>query len=120
MKYNPVVIKALTLEEASKELEGIGCDENSIPIMAPKAVCRMIKLHGVDSVDAIIIKQEMLSCGGDAALPRDIYFGERRNVDIMVIGTIKQIREAIIKLRRQYSRLQEISLELERVLEGEL
>ena len=117
---NPKVIRISTIDEASREIEKIGCDRESIPIMAPKAVARMIKLYNINSIDAIIIKQDMLSAGGDVAIPRDVYFGDKKNVDILVIGTIKQIRRLIGKLKRQYPRIQEISKELEEALEGEI
>lgn len=117
---NLEVIKISTLQEASREIEKIGCDRGSVPIMAPKAIARMIKLYDISSIDAIIIKQDMLSVGGDVAIPRDTYFGGKdKKVDILVIGTIKQIRELIEKLKRQHPRIQNISRKLEEVLEGE-
>ena len=62
-----------SLEEAEKEMKGIGVDVQGIKIMAPRFLYRVIKLENVDNRAAIIIKQEMLASGSDAALSRDAF-----------------------------------------------
>jgi dihydropteroate synthase len=60
-----------------------------------------LKLERVDSRAAVIIKQEMLSVGGDAAVCRGVVGYSSRFTDILVMGTLRQLELAIGKLRGQ-------------------
>ena len=60
--YNPHIIDVETLDDARKEIKKIGSDSNSIDIMAPKAISKVIKFENVILRDAIIIKQDMRFC----------------------------------------------------------
>ncbi|HEB37814.1 MAG TPA: hypothetical protein ENI14_04050 [Thermoplasmatales archaeon] len=61
------------IEQARRFIRDIDCDQNSIDIMAPKTVFRTLAIENVHPVDAIIIKQDMLSIGGEVAIPRDVF-----------------------------------------------
>ena len=67
--HNPQFISIESLSDAKKEIKKIGSDPKSLDIMAPKAVFKVIKLEQVVLQDAIIIKQDMLSLGGEVADP---------------------------------------------------
>jgi dihydropteroate synthase len=84
--------------------------------MAPKAISKVIKLENVVLQDAIIIKQDMLSIGGEVAVPKNTFDLHEITGDILVIGTIKQLNELVDKLNRHYSRLKIIAKELEFIL----
>ena len=114
--YNPEVIKVETIDDARKEIIAIGSDSKSIDIMAPKAISKVIKLKNVVLQDAIIIKQDMLSIGGEVAVPRNTFELHKEKGDILVIGTIHQHRILVEKIKRHYPRLQKIAAELELVL----
>jgi hypothetical protein len=111
-KHNPRFVKVSSLADAEKEIQKIGSDEKSIGIMAPKAVLKVIKVKNVVLQDAIIIKQDMLSLGGEVAIPKDAFELKERQADILVIGAIKQLTELVDKLRRHYPRIQGIASEL--------
>jgi dihydropteroate synthase len=115
-EYNPKIIDVKTLAQARQEIKQIGSDPNSIEIMAPKAISKLIKLENVGLQDAIIIKQDMLSIGGEVAVPRDAFELHKEKSNILVIGTIKQLNNLVCKLKRHYSRLKKIAEELELVL----
>lgn len=117
--HNPKVIHITTLQEAEKEIGKIGSDPKSIPIMAPKAISRVIKLQNVLPQDAIIIKQDMLSVGGEVAVPKHTFNLQKTTADILIMGTIKQLQDLIGKLNRHYPRLQNIAKELETILKEE-
>jgi dihydropteroate synthase len=110
--HNPRFISIDSLDAARKEIQKIGSDPNSIDIMAPKAIFKVIKLEQVVLQDAIIVKQDMLSIGGEVAIPKDAFELKDRCTDILIMGTITQLRELIGKLERHYSRIQIISKEL--------
>ena len=114
--YNPHVIDIKTLQNAKDAIKKIGSDPDSIDIMAPKAISKVIKLENVVLQDAIIIKQDMLSIGGEVAVPKDTFELHKETANILIIGTLKQLNELVGKLNRHYSRLKDIAKELEILL----
>ena len=117
-EYNPKIIDIKTLEDAKNEIKKIGSDPLSIEIMAPKAISKVIKLENVILQDAIIIKQDMLSIGGEVAVPKHTFELHQKTGEILVIGTLKQLNELVNKIDRHYPRLKKIARELENVLKG--
>jgi len=114
--YNPHIIDIKTIQDAKKAIKEIGSDPQSIEIMAPKAILKVIKLENVILQDAIIIKQDMLSICGEVAIPKDTFKLHRESGNILVIGTLKQLNELILKLNRHYTRLKNIAKELSVIL----
>ena len=110
--YNLKIINIKTLQDAKNEISSIGSDPESIEIMAPKAILKVIKLENVVLQDAIIIKQDMLSIGGEVAVPKNTFELHEKTGDILVIGTIKQLNELVDKLNRHYPRIKNIAQEL--------
>ncbi len=84
--------------------------------MAPKAVSRCVRLDHVVLQDAIIIKQDMLSLGGEVAIPADAFSLKADPGEILIMGTLQQHHDLIIKLRRHYPRIQRLASELECLL----
>ena len=115
-KYNPSIIDVKTLNDAKEAIRKIGSDPDSIDIMAPKVISKVIKFENIVLQDAIIIKQDMLSIGGEVAVPKDTFMLLNKTVDILIIGTLKQLNELVKKLTRHYTRLKDIAKELEKIL----
>lgn len=110
--HNSKFIDIVSLEGAKIEIQKIGSDPKSIEIMAPKAISKVIKVENVLLQDAIIIKQDMLSIGGEVAIPKDAFELKEKRADILVMGTIKQLHELVEKLNRHYPRIKNIAEEL--------
>ncbi len=110
--HNFRFIDIVSLEEAKNEIQKIGSDSKSIEIMAPKAISKVIKVENVVLQDAIIIKQDMLSIGGEVAIPKDAFELNEKRADILVMGTIKQLHDLVEKLNRHYPRIKDIAKEL--------
>ncbi len=115
--HNPQFISVESLAAARKEIQKIGSDPYSIDIMAPKALFKIIKLEQVVLQDAIIIKQDMLSLGGEVAIPREAFELQKNPAAILVMGTVTQHRELIGKLQRHYPRIKAVAAELAVLLE---
>ncbi|MFZ5641555.1 MAG: dihydropteroate synthase [Bacillota bacterium] len=97
-------IRAINVDnqrQAKKEIRSIGADEGGLRRMAPKAVHRVIKIENVKLPAAIIIKEEMLGKGGDAALTRAAGNLKAETSDVLLMGTVKQYNELIGKLKMQ-------------------
>lgn len=103
------------LAEAKEFINIIGADERAIAYMGPKAVYRIIKLKNIPSVAANLIKQEMLSKGGEAAVNKKSLFAQGYT-DILLMGNIKQYRSLIKKLRLQPFGLKLVADEIEVIL----
>jgi dihydropteroate synthase len=116
MQYHPRVIGITQISEAKEEIRRIGVDASSIPIMAPKAVFRAVKLLRINPKAALILKQEMLSKGGEAAVSRDVWEG--KPTDVLILGTIRQFEMLIIKLTQQPYGLKGIADEIKQVLKS--
>ncbi len=106
-----------SLNEAASAIKEIGSDPESIPIMSPKMVHRVIQINNVILQDAIIIKQDMLSIGGEVAVPKKTFELHQDTATILISGTIHQHRILIQKLQRHYSRIKQIAFELEKIVE---
>lgn len=97
-------------------MQDIKVDPYGIKIMAPKAVTHLIKINSISNITANIIKQEMLSLGGDAAVARDALTGKAQKTDCLVIGNFSQINRLNKKLNRQPFGLGKLAGELSQVL----
>ena len=106
------IIEIKNIEEAKKELEKIGCDSRGIDIMASKFVFRIIKIKDIDSRAANIIKQEMLSADGEAAVKKGTISYKEKTTDILLSGTIKQLEKVAEKIDYELFGLNEISKQI--------
>ncbi len=84
-------VVALDSEGAVRaELAAMGVSRAGVDIMTPKSVFRAVRLYGVPLRAALVIKQEMLAKGGEAALPYAAAgLGEER-CDMLLVGTLRQ------------------------------
>ncbi|MGI6488210.1 MAG: dihydropteroate synthase [Syntrophomonadaceae bacterium] len=110
MKGNHIVLVG-NRQEAEKQLADIGADDFGVKWMASKAVFRLIKLRDIPCRLANIIKQEMLSQGGEAAVKRDTVSG-RGSTDVLLMGTLKHYRQLRAKLDLQPLGLKQIAREM--------
>jgi len=85
-------------EEALDALKRVEADPCGVEAMLPKMIHLNILLEGVECKVANIIKQEMLSLGGDAALARDAIGSRIARTDVILIGTLKAIRRFTEKI----------------------
>ncbi|MFH1825673.1 MAG: dihydropteroate synthase [bacterium] len=110
------IIELENLAQAERELLSIGCDKQGVGLMSPKAVSRVIKLKNIKPVAANIIKQEMLSYGGEAATAYGSVNQSVEVTDLLIFGTLKQLRQLISKLSQHQFGLPGIGQEIERML----
>jgi len=116
MKSNARVVIINDLSRAREELKGIGVDSYGIRLMAPKALSFAVKLEKIRPQAANILKQEALSLGAEAATSRGVIDLKRKRSDVLLLGTEKQYRLLVEKLKRQPFGLAEIAEELRNLL----
>lgn len=87
--------------------------------MAPKAVHRLVMLEGLLPKQANIIKQEMLSKGGEAAVSRGVIDCSIRESSVLLMGTLKQYDAFLAKLSLQPFGLAELAVRIRDILDGQ-
>jgi dihydropteroate synthase len=112
------IIELNSLSQARREIASLACDKVGIELMAPKSLWRVLKLKGLRPAAANIIKQEMLSLGGDAATAYGAINHSVKQTDVLIFGSLKQLFRLIKKLKRHQFGLPQISLQLEESLKN--
>ena len=104
--------------EAADILKRMDVDPYGIEAMLPKMVNMNIHIQGLPCKVANIIKQEMLALGGDAAVARGAVACSIEKTDLILIGTLKQIRRFIEKISFQPFGLKLLAESLDTLLDN--
>ncbi|MDA0524562.1 dihydropteroate synthase [Methanococcoides alaskense] len=106
-------------DDAALSMRNIGVTGTGSKIMKNKTVSRVLRISNITTTEALIIKQEILARGGDAALERDAVSHETEKTDVIVIGTLLQVKKLADKLECQARNLPLISKMIKDALEQE-
>lgn len=106
------LVKINNFNEAIEIFQKIGVDPYGINAMAPKTRQVNILLKAQSCKVANILKQEMLSLGADAAVARGSVSCSVKATDVLLMGTVKQIRALAAKIEKQPFGLDSISRDL--------
>jgi dihydropteroate synthase len=93
-------------------------DEQGWGVLSRKGSFRVLNLRGVSSMEALIIKQEMLARGGDAAIPKLALRCDRRPEEVLIFGTVAQISGLVKNLKGQPFRLSRLARCIEEAMES--
>lgn len=85
-------------------------------IMTPKGLFHLLRADGLSRQAAVILKQEMLAKGGEAALPRQVYLGGEGKVPAILMGTRSQFAAVCRTLAEQPFGLGALGGEIEALL----
>jgi dihydropteroate synthase len=112
-------VRVLQLESFAEIADAIrrtGCDPEGIGIMTRKGRTFAIALDAVPLKACLILKQEMLALGADAAHAREVASLSVEQSPVVLLGTFGQYHRLIPKLRRQPFHLAELARHLEGAL----
>lgn len=112
------IIQIRSANEAKNLLAKIGAYKMSFDIMAPKAILRILYLKDIPFTTCNILKQEMLSLGGEVAVSKGIISAKDKKSDCLIIGNLSQIKELILKLKKQPLAFSKISCRIERLVQN--
>lgn len=115
-RFAPRLLVVPTPEHAALELRRVAVDSCGIVEMVPKMRTLCIGLLQLQCRQANVLKQEMLSLGGDAAVARGTVACSIDSTDCILIGTAKQLSRLCRKLRSQPFGLPALAGELESLL----
>jgi dihydropteroate synthase len=100
-----------------REMALMGVDPEGIDIMEGKSRHHLIRLDDVDLRAALILKQDMLSLGGEAALRREAAGLDVKKTPVLLMGTTRQMRGLVSKLGGQPFKLADLSRSIEGLLD---
>jgi dihydropteroate synthase len=103
-------------EDVKEEMEKIGVEKAAVNIMLPKSVFRVVKLYSVRNAIANILKQEMLSVGGEVAVNKGCVNCTIKESDVLIMGTLKQFKLLAKKMKANVSESKDIALEIEKII----
>jgi len=99
--FTPRALSVNTPDQARAALERIGVDPGGVGMMSGKMLHRCIHLPAMQCRQANILKQEMLSLGGEAAVARGTVACSIDRTAVVLIGTDKQLDQLCAKLKAQ-------------------
>lgn len=100
-RYEVSLFEVKTPPDAAIAMRKLGATGIGSKVMQDKSIHLMLKIRNLTTTEALIIKQEMLARGGDAALARDAVSHETEMTDVLVMGTLLQLGRLAGKLERQ-------------------
>ena len=99
--YEVSVLEVKNPQDAAVAMREIGTTRMSSEVMQYKSIHLMLKIRNLTTTEGLIIKQEMLALGGDAALKMNTVSSEMEMTDILIMGTMLQLGRVAKKLKRQ-------------------
>ncbi|HTW40101.1 MAG TPA: dihydropteroate synthase [Thermoplasmata archaeon] len=115
-RFGARVLEWDRLSEIAREIERTESDPEGVGIMTRKGRIFPVRLSDVSLKASPLLKQELLSVGGDAAHARGIADHSVPASPVILLATWGQYRRALPKLRRQPFGLKELADEVDRAL----
>ncbi|CAG0978508.1 partial dihydropteroate synthase, partial [Methanosarcinales archaeon] len=103
------LLEIKNINDCQKAMLSIGSTSTGSHVMKKKTLILNILINNISTTEALIIKQEMLARGGDAALPREAVSHETQTVSLIISGTQLQVERLINKIRHQVRELPTIA-----------
>ncbi len=113
-------LEITSIDSSQHEMELVGVDPAGIHIMAPKHLHYNIKVEGLTPAQANVLKQDMLSLGGEAAVSRGVVSCSVKESGAILSGTLRQFNELIEKLKYQTLGLPELSVPISQAIGNSL
>ena len=103
--------------EAIQQMKEMGVDPIGVKLMGGKALHFNLKIEGIEPRKANLLKQEMLSLGGDVAVDGRGFDCSAEQTDAFLMGTQKQLEGLILKLE-QFPDLQTLAHSIRETLKN--
>ncbi len=107
-------------DDAEYLMKSMNVTDTGAKVMKKKTVSKVIRVNNISTTEALIIKQEILARGGDAALERDAVSHETEKTDVLIIGTLLQFEKLVHKLAYQARNLPLIAEMIAETLENDM
>jgi dihydropteroate synthase len=108
MRYCLRLISARSREALTRYLAAAGVDPYGIGLIEAKTEVLVVRVDGVPAPAANIIKQQLLSIGGDAAVHRDVIRGAPERSSVYIVADRARLSRLPEKFARQPFGLSEL------------
>ena len=115
-RFNTRLVRVENHNDARRLLAELGSDKAGVAIMSRKMRHLVVAVDSIQARAANILKQIMLSKGGECATPRDVISKNTEPVQVVLMGTVSQFQRAIKNLAMQPFGLRDLGKELEELL----
>jgi phosphoribosylglycinamide formyltransferase-1 len=109
-------LKTSFISDPAYHMKRIGVTEDATKYLSEKCKIYTVLVENITPREAMTLKQEMLSIGGDCAVPKECILNNLMLTDAILIGNRIQLKILIKKLRQQVFNLSELSDELEMLI----
>lgn len=116
MSFNVRMVLAQDSMDMIRELANIGVSSAGCTYMDGKGLFKLLRADGIPVPAALILKQEMLSSGGEAALNQQTIVHGVDTTSVLMMATLSQYARLNEKLRLQQFGLPRLAEEIEEVL----
>jgi len=106
------ILRVQRPQEIKQIMQDIRVDSYGVRIMLPKAMHYLVRMNSLSNIAANILKQEMLSLGGDVAVARGALTGKTKKTDCLLMGNLSQFNRLNEKLKIQPFGLNKIAQDL--------
>jgi len=113
---NNFLLKEIINSDILSEIIKIGFQENYAPFVVDKFSGKNIKIFNLTCAQANILKQTALSVGSDCATHKDVITGKIEFSDVILTGSVYQLKQIAKKLEHQPFKLKFLGEELENLL----
>ena len=110
-------IKNLVSKNIEEELKLIGFDEGYRFVASEKFKYKNLKIYNLTSTQANILKQTALTVGTDCGTHREVICGGIEASDVIIGGSISQLKKIAEKLKLQPFNLKELAVQILQKLE---
>lgn len=117
MRYSLRLISSKSSDTIERHLARAGVDPEGIAIIKDKSERLIIKVDNVKAAAANIIKQQLLSIGGDAAVHRDVIMGKPPLSTVYILTDRRRIEALAEKLEHQPFSLSELGRNIIKLVE---
>lgn len=98
---SPRALLIASRKDAEREMLKIGVCKGGVDAMEGKARTLVVKVTDATVPAAHVLKQQMLSLGGDAAVAKDVITHAVDSTDVLIMGTPRQMRDLTRRLSWQ-------------------
>ena len=109
-------IREIITNDIPNELYKIGFDEGYRFAAQDKFKYKNIKIYSLSPAQANILKQTALTIGAECATHRDVITGKIEQSDVILTGSISQLRKISDKLKKQPFKLGELGNEIIKII----
>ncbi|MPZ23357.1 MAG: dihydropteroate synthase [Dehalococcoidia bacterium] len=111
-------IEVSTRQELESFIVRLGQDAAAARTLSPRGLSRLINVSQMDAREAAILRQELLTLGGEVAMNEEVARRRSGKTDVIVLANLYQLVRLVPRLAGLSGQLPELGRDLERLLEG--